>query len=349
MNARWLPGLVFLVVSVVVVAGCASPQGQAFMDNIGGVEGLMKNIKQATGTISEPEEIQMGEGMTETLLGARPMQNDPELQRYVNFVGAWVAAQSERPNLPWHFAVNDSEHVNAFAAPGGYIIVTRGMMNVVQNEAELAGVLGHEIGHVIRKHHLNAVRKGAYMNLLGAGAAGAAAGSRGGELVTALVGPTKELYARGLDKGDEYDADRIGVVLAPARAMTRGACRVRCSRSPRSRLTIPTWPCCSRRTPIRRTGSRNWESPWAPPSTGSTTSRRTRIGSCARWPSSGQQPTDRPAQLQTKTPAASGRFREERLPHSRRWLRGSSSSCTYSIFVGPMPFSSRMTAVRAQP
>lgn len=214
MNARWLPGLIFLAVAVAVIAGCASPQGQAFMDNIGGVEGLMKNIKQATGTISEPEEIQMGEGMTETLLGARPMLNDAELQRYVNFVGAWVAAQSERPNLPWHFAVNDSEHVNAFAAPGGYIIVTRGMMNVVQNEAELAGVLGHEIGHVIRKHHLNAVRKGAYMNLLGAGAAGAAAGSRGGELVNALVGPTKELYARGLDKGDEYEADRVGVVLA---------------------------------------------------------------------------------------------------------------------------------------
>lgn len=214
MNARLLLCVVVLAGAVGIVAGCAGPQGQAFMDNIGGVEGLMKNIKQATGTIAEPEEIEMGEGITETLLGARPMVNDPEVQRYVNFVGAWVAAQSERPNLPWRFAVNDSDHVNAFAAPGGYIIVTKGMMNLLQNESELAGVLGHEIGHVVRKHHLNAIRKGAYMNLLGAGAAGATAGSRGGELVNALVGPTKELYSRGLDKDDEYDADRIGVVLA---------------------------------------------------------------------------------------------------------------------------------------
>lgn len=214
MSARLLPCVVVLAGAVGIVAGCAGPQGQAFMDNIGGVEGLMKNIKQATGTIPEPEEIEMGEGITETLLGARPMVNDPDVQRYVNFVGAWVAAQSERPNLPWHFAVNDSDHVNAFAAPGGYIIVTKGMMNLLQNESELAGVLGHEIGHVVRKHHLNAIRKGAYMNLLGAGAAGATAGSRGGELVNALVGPTKELYSRGLDKDDEYDADRIGVVLA---------------------------------------------------------------------------------------------------------------------------------------
>lgn len=214
MNARLLLCAVVLVAAAGIVAGCAGPQGQAFMDNIGGVEGLMKNIKQATGTIQEPEEIEMGEGITETLLGARPMVNDPEVQRYVNFVGAWVAAQSDRPNLPWHFAVNDSDHVNAFAAPGGYIIVTKGMMNLLQNEAELAGVLGHEIGHVVRKHHLNAIRKGAYMNLLGAGAAGATAGSRGGELVNALVGPTKELYSRGLDKDDEFDADRIGVVLA---------------------------------------------------------------------------------------------------------------------------------------
>jgi predicted Zn-dependent protease len=142
------------------------------------------------------------------------MVDDPELQRYVNFVGAWVASQSERPQLPWRFAVNDSEHVNAFAAPGGYIIVTRGMMNVVQNESELAGVLGHEIGHVVRKHHLNAIRKGAFVNLLGAGAAAGASGTHSAELANALIGPTKELYARGLDKDDEFEADRVGVVLA---------------------------------------------------------------------------------------------------------------------------------------
>lgn len=197
-----------------VLSGCAPEQTEAFMKNVGGVEGLVRNIKDASGTIDEPREIELGHGMMETLLGARPLVADPDVQRYVNFVGAWVAAQSERPGLPWRFAVNDSDHVNAFAAPGGYIIVTKGMMNTLRTEAELAGVLGHEIGHVIRKHHLAALRKGAFMNLLGAGAAAGAAGRSSAELVEALVGPTKELYARGLDKDDEYEADRVGIVLA---------------------------------------------------------------------------------------------------------------------------------------
>jgi len=152
--------------------------------------------------------------MTETLLGARPLYDDPELQHYVNEVGLWVAQQSERPNLPWHFGVNDSDHINAFAAPGGYIIITKGMMKQLRNEAELAGVLGHEVAHVTQKHHLKALRKSALVNLLSAGVAAASAESRHAEMVRQLAGPTKELYARGLDKADEFEADRMGVVLA---------------------------------------------------------------------------------------------------------------------------------------
>jgi len=200
--------------SIGLLAACNPKQIDAFVKSSGGVDGLTSNLKGAFGSVDQPKEIEMGRGVAETLLGARPLHDDPALQRYVNEVGAWVASQSERADLPWRFGVNDSDHVNAFAAPGGIIIVTRGMLRLLENEAELAGVLGHEVGHVVRKHHLNAMKKGAWTNLLGAGASAATAGKGGGALVDALVGPTKELYSRGLDKDDEYEADRVGVVLA---------------------------------------------------------------------------------------------------------------------------------------
>lgn len=193
-----------------VLAGCKTGGGFD-MKNVD-----FSNVVKSVGNlreVKEPEEIQIGQGMTETLLGARPLYDDAELQRYVNEVGLWVARQSDRPNLPWHFGVNDSDHINAFATPGGFIIVTKGMMKQLRNEAELAGVLGHEIAHVNQKHHLRALRKTAFVNLLSEGAA-AASDSKHAELVKSLAGPTKELYARGLDKSDEFEADRMGVVFA---------------------------------------------------------------------------------------------------------------------------------------
>ena len=205
--------LVSLALAAPVLGGCSQQQAGAFMRNInesGGLTQTLTNLREPT----QAEEIKIGDGVAETLLGARPLLDDPDLQRYVNAVGMWVAQQSERPDLPWHFGINDSDHINAFAAPGGYIIVTKGMMKQLRNEAELAGVLGHEVAHVTQKHHLKALRKSALLNLLSAGAAAATAESRHAEMVQKLAGPTKELYARGLDKADEFEADRMGVVLA---------------------------------------------------------------------------------------------------------------------------------------
>ncbi len=204
--------IVSLALSALVFGGCSQQQADAFMRNLnesGGVKQTLTNLREPT----QAEEIEIGDGVAETLLGARPLLDDADLQRYVNAVGVWIAQQSERPDLPWHFGVNDSDHINAFATPGGYIIVTKGMMKQLRNEAELAGVLGHEVAHVTQKHHLKALRKSALVNLLSAGAAAATAESRHAELVQKLAGPTKELYARGLDKADEFEADRMGVVL----------------------------------------------------------------------------------------------------------------------------------------
>ncbi|MFN0038066.1 MAG: M48 family metalloprotease [Burkholderiales bacterium] len=196
---------------LMLAAGCKSGEGLNLRNvDIGAMLESARDLRE----VKEPEEIQIGNGVAETLLGAAPLLDDPDLQRYVNEVGMWVAQHSERPNLPWHFGVNDSDHVNAFAAPGGFIVVTKGMMRQLRNEAELAGVLGHEIAHVTRKHHLNALRKSAVMSLIGTTVQVAASDSKHSELVKKLAGPTKELYARGLDKSDEFEADRAGVVLA---------------------------------------------------------------------------------------------------------------------------------------
>jgi predicted Zn-dependent protease len=107
----------------------------------------------------------------------------------------------------------DAPQLNAFAVPGGTIFITRGLLEKMHSEAELAGVLSHEIVHVVRKHHLKAIQKGALAHL-SADAAGAALSSVNSEARNKLVSFGTEMYSRGLDKGDEFEADRLGVVIA---------------------------------------------------------------------------------------------------------------------------------------
>ena len=102
--------------------------------------------------MSEAQEIQLGKEMDPQVRQQMGVYNDPELQRYVSNVGMRLARASERPNLPWQFTVVDEPAVNAFALPGGYIYITRGILAYLHDEEQLAGVLGHEIGHVTARH-----------------------------------------------------------------------------------------------------------------------------------------------------------------------------------------------------
>lgn len=173
-----------------------------------------QDAKDATAEISEQNEILIGQEIASNLLGLAPLVNDQKTQEYVNRVGRWLALQTERPDLPWAFAVLDSDEVNAFAAPGGFIVITKGLLSHMRNEAELAGVLAHEIVHVLKKHHLNATKKAGGMNLakdlvsIGIDAKG------GNPAFLKLASAGTELYTRGLDKGDEFEADRLAVVIA---------------------------------------------------------------------------------------------------------------------------------------
>ncbi len=184
-------------------------------DVIRGVQAADK-IGDAMEKIDEPKEIKMGSELAALLLGASPLVKDAETQAYVNRVGLWLALHSERPNLPWRFGVIDSDDFNAFSAPGGYILVSRGLLEDMRSESELAGVLAHEIAHVVKRHQIKALQGALRNQAIGAmnDFTGATDSLGGGQFGRALLAAGTDMYTKGLDKDDEYEADRMGVVIA---------------------------------------------------------------------------------------------------------------------------------------
>lgn len=186
------------------------------LDKVGKAISISSKAVKANREISQPEEIEIGAGITARVLGSAPLVDNAALQKYVNRVGFWIAMQSERPDLPWQFGIIASDDVNAFSTPGGTILITRGLYSRFRNEGELAGVLAHEIAHVLAKHQLRQIQKSLgnewKMDLVNA-----VAEDKGGSdarNIAKAFGAGTEIYARGLDKQDEFDADRLGVVLA---------------------------------------------------------------------------------------------------------------------------------------
>ncbi|MFP3940495.1 MAG: M48 family metalloprotease [Thermoanaerobaculia bacterium] len=109
--------------------------------------------------ITVQQEIEMGRQAHEQVLESIGAHEDPELQRYVDRIGQRLAQASERPDLPWTFTVVDDPSINAFALPGGFIYLTRGILSHMQSEAEMVSVLGHEIGHVTARHSVERLSK----------------------------------------------------------------------------------------------------------------------------------------------------------------------------------------------
>ena len=212
-----------IIICLVLAAGLLSAPASYALDFGGGLlEGVgkalgNKNAQDALKAVSdagpsETEEVAVGRQIAGNLLGAAPLVKDKRLQNYVNLVGRWVAAQSERPDLDWHFGVIESGDINAFSAPGGYIFVTRGLYKMLDNEAQLAGVLAHEIAHVVKQHHYKVIRQAKAIDFGGRLLSGKA--GKDNELIQKLIGSGAEIVARGLDKNAEFEADRMGVVLA---------------------------------------------------------------------------------------------------------------------------------------
>jgi predicted Zn-dependent protease len=162
------------------------------------------------GQMSDADEQALGREIAGRLLAASPLVPNEALQKYVNRVGRYVAAQSQRPSLNWTFGVIQSDDINAFAAPGGYVFVTAGLYRMLENEAELAGVLAHEIAHVNERHHVKLLQQARLLEL----GTGFLLGKTKSDTVKNLAGNGLEVYARSLDKNAEFACDRLAIQYA---------------------------------------------------------------------------------------------------------------------------------------
>ncbi len=179
-----------------------------------GTAALVQMAAQSFEHIDERQEIEIGRQLAAILLGSKPLLQDAPMQRYVNQLGRWISLQSSRPHLPWTFGVLDDPGFNAYATPGGYIFVTRGLVERMRDEAELGGVLAHEIMHVVHKHHLKAIAASARTGALANLAAAQLRPGVGGALSAQMLTLGRDLFSRGLDRSDEFEADRQGTALA---------------------------------------------------------------------------------------------------------------------------------------
>ena len=164
--------------------------------------------KSELSLISEDQEIAMGRQADKDVIATMGLYDDPQAQAYVAALGKKLAAKSERPNLPWTFRVIDDPVVNAFAIPGGFVYVTRGLMTHLDSEAELAAVMGHEIGHVTAKHSVSQMSR-AQLAQLGLGI---------GSVLNPRVGAAAGVLSEGVGlmflkfgRDDERQADDIGL------------------------------------------------------------------------------------------------------------------------------------------
>jgi len=184
-----------------------------------------KKLAEANREFTTEEEVALGDGITTGFLGAAPLHDDANLQRYVNRVGKWVALHSERADLPWSFGVIRGDTINAFAMPGGTVLVSHGLLKRLANESELAGALAHEIAHVVKKHQLAAIQSSMSSEAwtdISKEVAGQAISRRGGgnefiksKLSNAGLDLVKNgVFLRPLDRSMEYEADRLAAVLA---------------------------------------------------------------------------------------------------------------------------------------
>lgn len=201
---RWLAGPMTMLLTVGLLAAC----GSQVVNPVTG--------KTERTVMDEATEIAEGRKAHQQVLAEYGAIKDTRLQAYVNDIGQRLAKQSHRAQLPWTFTVLDSPEVNAFALPGGFIYITRGIMAYLDSEAELAGVLGHEIGHVTARHGAQRATREqtAGLGVFAATILGAVLESKGVGGAVELASQASQSIAAGLiarySRDQELQADQLG-------------------------------------------------------------------------------------------------------------------------------------------
>ncbi len=190
--------------AVLAAASAGAARAQGILDRLR----QAANIARTLLPISTAKEIDIGRGIAATIAGRFPVSGDSALTRYVNLVGLTVASQYPRGDIEYRFAVLETPSVNAYAAPGGYIFVTRGALDLMQSEAELAGVLAHEVAHVNQRHVINQIRKSDTMREVRSQL------DLQGTTLDRVVGTGSDALFMGLSRGDEMEADSLGLEYA---------------------------------------------------------------------------------------------------------------------------------------
>jgi len=163
--------------------------------------------------VSDVEERQIGQQVSDKLVEEFGVYQDANVTKYVTLVGSVMAQASTRPGLAWQFVVLDTDGVNAFAAPGGFVHITRGLLGLIKTEAELAGVLAHELTHITEKHTVNAIQKGGTFQLA-SDEIGAAGGLTQGLVTRLAQAAYSDVLNNKFNRNDENEADEKGVQLA---------------------------------------------------------------------------------------------------------------------------------------
>ncbi len=200
---------VFVTFTLATALAVAAP---ASAEQLGKIGGALKRANQLRDVqMTDAEETQLGAEVSQRIRARYGVVQNQAVHRYVALVGGALAQVSSRPELAWKFIVLDTDAVNAFAAPGGFVHITKGALANLTTESELAGVLGHEIIHVTDKHTIRAIQKGKLVQM---GADETVAGNSA--LLGKLADKAYEIVDSGFGRGDELESDEKGIVLANA-------------------------------------------------------------------------------------------------------------------------------------